>query len=97
MTSNGDVYFDTQKPTAQLRQACPARTLRTWRAGARIEVDDIKRHPMDFALWKAQKPGEPAWNSPVGHGPSRLAYRVLGDEHEVSGRDDRHSLRRRRI
>ena len=37
-------------------------------AGARVEVDPRKRHPMDFALWKTAKPGEPAWDSPWGRG-----------------------------
>jgi len=36
--------------------------------GARIDVDERKKDPMDFALWKAQKPGEPAWDSPWGKG-----------------------------
>ena len=44
------------------------RRLDDMQAGARIEVDERKRHPMDFALWKASKPGEPAWDSPWGPG-----------------------------
>ena len=43
-------------------------------AGARIEVDERKRHPMDFALWKAAKPGEPAWDSPWG--PGRPGWQI---------------------
>ena len=49
------------------------------RAGARVEVDEAKRDPLDFVLWKHAKPGEPAWDSPWGAGPARLAHRVLGD------------------
>ena len=48
-------------------------------AGARVDVDERKRSPVDFALWKAAKPGEPAWDSPWGRGPAGLAHRVLGD------------------
>ena len=49
-------------------------------AGARIEVDENKEDPLDFALWKFAKPGEPRWPfEPYGAGPAGLAYRVLGD------------------
>ena len=44
------------------------RSLDDMEAGARVEVNDKKRHPMDFALWKAAKPGEPKWDSPWGEG-----------------------------
>ena len=44
------------------------RSIDDMRAGARVDVDETKEHPMDFALWKAAKPGEPAWESPWGHG-----------------------------
>ncbi len=54
---DGDVYFRvTSDP---IRQA-PGRRLDEMQAGARVEVDERKEHPMDFALWKAAKPGEPA-------------------------------------
>ena len=43
-------------------------------AGSRIDVDERKEHPMDFALWKSAKPGEPAWDSPWGKRSSGLAY-----------------------
>ena len=49
------------------------------RAGARVEVDEAKRDPLDFVLWKRAKPGEPSWASPWGDGPARLAHRMLGD------------------
>ena len=58
-------------------------------AGARVEVDEQKRSPVDFALWKAAKPGEPDWESPWGRGPAGLAHRVLGDV----ARDPRRGLR----
>jgi cysteinyl-tRNA synthetase len=64
--SEGDVYYAVSKfPTyGKLGK----RTLDDMQAGARVEVSDKKQHPMDFALWKAAKPGEPAWESPWGKG-----------------------------
>ena len=48
--------------------------------GEGVEGAERKRDPLDFALWKAQKPGEDtAWDSPWGRGPAGLAHRVLGD------------------
>ena len=63
---NGDVYFDTHSDPDYGKLS--GQNLEDREAGARIEVDDAKKHPMDFALWKAQKPGEPAWKSPWGMG-----------------------------
>ncbi|HVN83754.1 MAG TPA: cysteine--tRNA ligase [Candidatus Binatia bacterium] len=63
---DGDVYFAVRE--------CPGygklskRNLDDMRAGARVDVDERKRDPMDFALWKASKPGEPWWESPWGRG-----------------------------
>jgi cysteinyl-tRNA synthetase len=59
---NGDVYFETKKFSeyGKLSQ----QSLDDLEAGARIDIDERKKDPMDFALWKAQKPGEPAWESP---------------------------------
>jgi cysteinyl-tRNA synthetase len=51
-----------------LRASSQGLRLESMNAGARIQVDDRKEHPMDFALWKAAKPGEPAWDSPWGKG-----------------------------
>ena len=64
--ANGDVYFAVDKLPSygQLSK----RRLEDMMAGARIEVDELKRHPMDFSLWKAAKPGEPEWESPWGLG-----------------------------
>jgi len=63
---DGDVYYRVrQKPDyGKLSH----RSLDDMRAGARVEVDEKKHDTMDFALWKAQKPGEPAWDSPGGPG-----------------------------
>ena len=63
---DGDVYFNVQswdkygKLTTQTQDELLS--------GARVEIDERKKHPLDFALWKAQKPGEPAWQSPWGMG-----------------------------
>ena len=63
---NGDVYYNTQA-FAGYGKLC-GQNLEDLESGARIDVDPNKRHPMDFAVWKAQKPGEPAWESPWGMG-----------------------------
>ena len=62
VAENGDVYYDTEsfKDYGKLS----GQDLDDLEMGARIEVNDVKKNPMDFALWKAKKPGEPAWESP---------------------------------
>ncbi|MCI2105999.1 MAG: cysteine--tRNA ligase [Intestinimonas sp.] len=63
---NGDVYYRTRKFP---RYGClSGQSIEDLEAGARIDVNDVKEDPMDFALWKAAKPGEPYWNSPWGNG-----------------------------
>jgi cysteinyl-tRNA synthetase len=64
-------------------------------AGARIEVDERKRNPVDFALWKAAKPGEPAWDSPWGKGRpgwhiecSAMSLDLLGEGFDIHGGGD---------
>jgi len=61
-------------------------------AGARVDVDERKRAPVDFALWKAAKPGEPAWDSPWGKGRpgwhiecSAMSLKILGDGFDIHG------------
>ena len=63
---DGDVYFAVREFPGYGKLS--KRNLDDMRAGARIEVDERKRDPMDFALWKASKPGEPWWDSPWGRG-----------------------------
>lgn len=63
---NGNVYFRTKKFDDYGKLS--HQPLEDLEAGARIDVTDDKEDPMDFALWKAQKPGEPAWESPWGMG-----------------------------
>ena len=57
----GDVYFRVDKDPDYGKLS--GRRLDDMQAGARIDVDNRKENPMDFALWKASKPGEPAWGS----------------------------------
>jgi cysteinyl-tRNA synthetase len=63
---DGDVYFRVRQADGYGKLA--HRALDEMEAGARIQVDERKEDPMDFALWKAAKPGEPAWDSPWGRG-----------------------------
>jgi cysteinyl-tRNA synthetase len=87
---NGDVYFQVEKYGAYGRLS--KRKLDDMQAGARVEVDERKRHPMDFALWKGAKPGEPAWDSPWGKGRpgwhiecSAMAMKHLGETFDIHG------------
>lgn len=63
---NGDVYFRVTRDKDYGKLS--GRKLEDMQAGARIEVDEQKENPMDFALWKGAKPGEPSWDSPWGKG-----------------------------
>lgn len=63
---DGDVYFSTKKFNEYGKLS--HQPLEDLEAGARINVGEVKRDPMDFALWKGAKPGEPYWESPWGHG-----------------------------
>jgi len=87
---DGDVYFrissdpDYGKLTGQ--------SLKAMRAGARVEVDSRKENELDFALWKAAKPGEPSWDSPWGKGRpgwhiecSAMSNQFLGDQIDIHG------------
>jgi len=86
----GDVYFQVEKYQDYGRLS--KRKLDDLQAGARVEVDARKRHPMDFALWKSSKPGEPSWESPWGSGRpgwhiecSAMAMRHLGETFDIHG------------
>ncbi len=63
---NGDVYFSPSKFKEYGKLS--HQPLEDLEAGARIMVGEVKKEPMDFALWKSAKPGEPYWDSPWGHG-----------------------------
>jgi cysteinyl-tRNA synthetase len=87
---NGDVYFQVEKFPAYGKLS--KRKLEDMQAGARVEVDERKRHPMDFVLWKGAKPGEPAWKSPWGQGRpgwhiecSAMAMTYLGKTFDIHG------------
>ena len=93
-TVNGDVYFRVKKfPEYGKLSHQPLENLE---AGARIDVTDVKEDPMDFALWKAKKEGEPSWDSPWGQGRpgwhiecSAMATKYLGDTIDIhSGGQD---------
>ncbi len=85
---NGDVYYNT-KGFAGYGKLC-GQNMDDLESGARIDVDPNKRHPMDFVLWKAQKPGEPAWDSPWGKGRpgwhiecSAMSMKYLGKTFDI--------------
>lgn len=85
---NGDVYFRTKKFDGYGQLI--GQNLDDLQAGARINVDERKEDPMDFAIWKAQKPGEPAWDCPWGKGRpgwhiecSCMAKNLLGDTIDI--------------
>jgi cysteinyl-tRNA synthetase len=87
---DGDVYFQVEKFPAYGRLS--KRKLEDMQAGARVEVDERKRHPMDFALWKSAEAGEPAWKSPWGQGRpgwhiecSAMAMKYLGKTFDIHG------------
>jgi cysteinyl-tRNA synthetase len=88
--SNGDVYFAVEQFPSYLKLS--KRNMEEMRAGARIAPGERKKNPMDFALWKAAKPGEPAWDSPWGPGRpgwhiecSAMSMEYLGDSFDIHG------------
>ncbi len=87
---DGDVYFAVDKLPAYGKLS--GRTLEDMQAGARVEVGERKRNPMDFALWKNAKPGEPFWESPWGKGRpgwhiecSAMSLKYLGSGFDIHG------------
>jgi cysteinyl-tRNA synthetase len=87
---NGDVYYSVRGFPAYGRLS--GKSLDELRAGERVEVDPSKRDPMDFVLWKAAKPGEPAWASPWGPGRpgwhiecSAMSAELLGRHFDIHG------------
>lgn len=90
VASNGDVMFsiDSDPQYGLLSR----QDLDQLQAGARVEIDDVKRNPMDFVLWKMSKPGEPSWQSPWGPGRpgwhiecSAMSHRYLKDMFDIHG------------
>lgn len=87
---NGDVYYSVRAFPEYGRLS--GKSLDELRAGERVEVDPNKRDPMDFVLWKAAKPGEPAWDSPWGAGRpgwhiecSAMSADLLGKHFDIHG------------
>ena len=91
---NGDVYFSVRSD--ETYGEVSGRNIDDLMVGARIEENEIKRDPLDFALWKAAKPGEPSWKSPWGERPPWLAYRMRCHGASLPGCAHRHSWRRQR-
>jgi cysteinyl-tRNA synthetase len=84
------VYFDTTTFAGWGKLS--GQKVEELRPGARVEVEERKRHPADFALWKAQKPGEPAWDSPWGKGrpgwhieDTAITIRHFGPQYDLHG------------
>ena len=87
---NGDVYFRVGRNADYGKLS--RRTQEDLLAGARVEVDELKEDPRDFALWKSQKPDEPAWGSPWGAGRpgwhiecSAMSMRYLNEGVDIHG------------
>ena len=88
--AGGDVYFRGTKDADYGKLS--GRKIEDMQAGARIEVGELKENPMDFAMWKAAKPGEPAWDSPWGQGRpgwhiecSAMNLAHLGEQIDIHG------------
>jgi cysteinyl-tRNA synthetase len=90
VAADGDVMYSVSsfEPYGKLS----GKRLADLRAGARIEVDDAKRDPLDFVLWKRAKPGEPSWDSPWGPGRpgwhiecSAMSHELLGTHFDIHG------------
>jgi cysteinyl-tRNA synthetase len=87
---DGDVYYRVERDKDYGKLS--GRKLEDMNAGARIEVDKRKEHPMDFAVWKSAKPGEPAWDTSWGPGRpgwhiecSAMVFHHLGEEIDIHG------------
>jgi len=87
---DGSVYFSVSKDRSYGELS--GRTPDEMMAGARVEVDERKKDPLDFALWKESKPGEPAWDSPFGKGRpgwhiecSTMSIKYLGNPFDMHG------------
>jgi cysteinyl-tRNA synthetase len=87
---DGDVYFRVSKDKDYGKLSY--RHLEDMQAGARVNVDERKENPMDFALWKSSKPGEPSWESPWGKGRpgwhiecSAMSMHHLGEQIDIHG------------
>ncbi len=87
---NGDVYFRVSRDPDYGKLS--GRKIEDMQAGARIAIEEQKEHPMDFAIWKSAKPGEPSWDSPWGKGRpgwhiecSAMNLDILGEQIDIHG------------
>ena len=90
VAENGDVYYAVARFPGYGKLS--GKDPQDLRAGSRVEVDEAKRDPLDFALWKSAKPGEPAWDSPWGSGRpgwhiecSAMSTCALGSHFDIHG------------
>jgi cysteinyl-tRNA synthetase len=90
VADNGDVYYDVKSFPEYGKLS--GKSIEDLQAGARVDPGEAKRDPLDFALWKAAKPDEPAWESPWGAGRpgwhiecSAMSTRALGDTFDIHG------------
>ena len=88
--AGGDVYYEVRRKSDYGKLS--GRDVDEMRSGARVEVGEHKRDPLDFALWKGAKPGEPAWDSPWGPGRpgwhiecSAMSMKYLGERFDIHG------------
>ncbi|MBC2856101.1 MAG: cysteine--tRNA ligase [Cetobacterium sp.] len=89
--SQGDVYFDVEKYKDEYG-VLSKQSVDDLKSGARIDISEIKKSPLDFALWKSAKEGEPSWKSPWGNGRpgwhiecSAMSNRYLGPTFDIHG------------
>ncbi len=90
LATNGDVYYDVRQ--FQQYGCLSHHNIDQLESGARVEINDVKRDPLDFVLWKLAKPGEPSWESPWGAGRpgwhiecSAMSTSLLGDQFDLHG------------
>ena len=88
--SQGDVFYSIK--TFKDYGCLSGKNIEDLKSGARVEINEIKQDPLDFALWKNSKPGEPSWESPWGKGRpgwhiecSAMSKRYLGDTFDIHG------------
>ncbi len=86
--SDGSIYYDVKKFTTYGNLS--GKNIDDLKSGARVEVNETKRDPLDFVLWKSSKPGEPSWESPWGKGRpgwhiecSAMCIKHLGEEIDI--------------
>jgi cysteinyl-tRNA synthetase len=89
-STDGNVYFEVSRFSEYGKLS--KRNLDEMMAGARVDVDERKRNPLDFALWKASKEGEPSWDTPWGKGRpgwhiecSAMSMKYFGESFDIHG------------